>query len=98
MMEARLSVPASHPALPGHFPGHPVVPGVLLLDEVRVQVEACSGRRVARIVQVKFIQSLGPAEPAWLQVQIQLNRVSFRVTTTRAGDAITLAQGTLILE
>lgn len=96
-IEARLSIPASHPALPGHFPGQPIVPGVLLLDEVRVQVETASGRRVTRIVQLKFIQALGPGEPAWLQAQIQGDRVSFRVTANRAGDALTLAQGALVL-
>jgi hypothetical protein len=52
---------------------------------------------VARIVQLKFIQALGPGEPAWLQAQIQGDRVSFRVTATRAGDAVTLAQGVLVL-
>lgn len=96
-VETRLCIPAGHPALPGHFPGQPTVPGVLLLDEVRVQVEAAAGRRVVRIVQLKFMQALGPGEPAWLQAQIQGERVSFRVTATRAGDAVTLAQGSLML-
>lgn len=97
-IEARLSIPANHPALPGHFPAQPIVPGVLLLDEVRTHVESASGRRVKRIEQLKFVHALGPEEQAWLQAQIRLDRVSFRVTGSRAGDAITLAQGSLVLE
>jgi 3-hydroxyacyl-[acyl-carrier-protein] dehydratase len=31
---------ADHPCLPGHFPGAPVVPGVLILDEVMRAAQA----------------------------------------------------------
>ena len=31
-------IAADHPALPGHFPGRPIVPGVVLLDEVMARL------------------------------------------------------------
>jgi len=33
--EVRCAITADHPSLPGHFPDAPLVPGVLILDEVR---------------------------------------------------------------
>ncbi|RBC43168.1 hypothetical protein BRN41_12545, partial [Xanthomonas oryzae pv. oryzae] len=36
-------VPHDHPCLPGHFPGRPVVPGVVVLDHVLQAVEALHG-------------------------------------------------------
>ena len=34
-----VTIAAEHPALAGHFPGAPILPGVLLLDEmVRAEI------------------------------------------------------------
>jgi len=34
-----VTIGAEHPALAGHFPGAPILPGVLLLDEMLRAVE-----------------------------------------------------------
>jgi 3-hydroxyacyl-[acyl-carrier-protein] dehydratase len=53
-------ISARHPALPGHFPGHPIVPGVLLLCELEREVARRFGREVIEIVNVKFVSPLVP--------------------------------------
>ena len=58
-------VDPAHPSLPGHFPGAPVVPGVLVLEQVVAVIEAVHGPLGAlRLPQVKFLQPLLPGEHA----------------------------------
>src|SRR4030095_8551398 len=41
---ATVRIPATHPALPGHFPGRPIVPGVVLLQCVLDEAERWLGK------------------------------------------------------
>src|SRR3546814_6702994 len=57
-----------HPALPGHFPGRPIVPGVVILDRVLDAIEAAHGPLGAlRLPQVKFLRPLLPGQAAWVE-------------------------------
>ena len=66
----RFTIAADHPCLPGHFPGRPLVPGVLLLDHVLAAIEAEHGALGAlRLPQVKFLQPLLPGEEARVELE-----------------------------
>jgi 3-hydroxymyristoyl/3-hydroxydecanoyl-(acyl carrier protein) dehydratase len=73
------SIPSDHPALAGHFPGNPVVPGVVLLDLVREGLSAwLPDQRITGIRQVKFMRALLPEQALDIQLEIQSGRLRFR--------------------
>jgi 3-hydroxymyristoyl/3-hydroxydecanoyl-(acyl carrier protein) dehydratase len=58
------AIGADHPSLPGHFPGTPIVPGVVILDEILAAVTEWRGdSRVTAIRAVKFLAPLEPQQP-----------------------------------
>lgn len=86
-------IPPDHPSLPGHFPGRPLVPGVVLLDRVVAAIEARDGTLGAlRLPQVKFMQPLLPGEEARVELDGTAPRWRFRVMR---GDAV-LASGEVV--
>lgn len=85
-----------HPCLPGHFPGHPLVPGVVVLEQVLRAAAATSGRPLAalRLPQVKFLAPLYPGQLATLALDGQAPRWKFSVS--HAGRV--LVRGELVLD
>lgn len=75
-----LCVPVTHACLPGHFPGQPVVPGVVMLDHVAACLQKRRGIELRRLANVKFLAPLLPGEQAMLQVHIEGTRVRFKLT------------------
>jgi 3-hydroxyacyl-[acyl-carrier-protein] dehydratase len=69
--ESEWVVPADHPAFPGHFPGRPIVPGVVLLDQAILFAEKLLGTQIERwqIGNAKFLSPVGPAETLVFSLQ-----------------------------
>lgn len=90
-----ISIAADHPALPGHFPGHPLVPGVVLLDEVLSQARQWLGRplQARSLAQAKFSAPLRPGQQARLQLTLTDNRLKFEIHSA----AQPIAQGSFTL-
>jgi 3-hydroxyacyl-[acyl-carrier-protein] dehydratase len=61
---ANLCIDAQHPSLPGHFPGHPLVPAVMQLEAVAGMIRARHSLRIARIIDAKFVAPLEPGVEA----------------------------------
>ena len=71
MTEQRFTwqVPLTHPAFAGHFPGNPILPGVVLLDRAllfaQAALDAGDGRLAGvgwTVSQTKFLSPVGPGE------------------------------------
>jgi 3-hydroxymyristoyl/3-hydroxydecanoyl-(acyl carrier protein) dehydratase len=61
--EAIRIIRANHPSLPGHFPDAPLVPGVVILDEViAALVEWQQNSQLSGIRMVKFLAPLQPEQ------------------------------------
>lgn len=71
MTRTTFHIDAAHPALPGHFPGNPIVPGVVLLDRLAAALEAELGASLRKLPQVKFMRPLKPGEVATLTIDSQ---------------------------
>jgi 3-hydroxymyristoyl/3-hydroxydecanoyl-(acyl carrier protein) dehydratase len=69
---------ADHPSLPGHFPGAPLVPGVVILDEVVAALDEWRQDSQLRVIHnVKFLAPLKPE---------QLFTISLFATSKDAGE------------
>jgi acyl-coenzyme A synthetase/AMP-(fatty) acid ligase/3-hydroxymyristoyl/3-hydroxydecanoyl-(acyl carrier protein) dehydratase len=68
-LTGQMTFARDHPALPGHFPGRPIVPGVLLLASVEDVLRA-DGLRVVGCAQAKFLAPVLPEQVLMIRVDV----------------------------
>ncbi|WP_041646629.1 3-hydroxyacyl-ACP dehydratase FabZ family protein [Aromatoleum aromaticum] len=92
--ETAIVVAPDHPAFAGHFPGQPILPGVVLLGWATGALGIALGRRVppCQIAAAKFLQPVSPGTSLLIRHVRELGGAwHFEIL---AGDA-TVVSGTL---
>lgn len=95
-----MSVEPTHPSLPGHFPGNPVVPGVVVLSHILGGVKNnYPALRVTGIRKLKFLQMLLPDQSFSVEFSApDANSLRFkcwRAELNQAGERQLLVEGNL---
>ena len=100
-IQLTLQIPVDHPSFAGHFPGQPIVPGVVLLDEV---MQAAARRlpgwdhasKVGMVIPVcKFLQPVLPGATLDLALSPGTRPDALNFKLQQAGQ--TVASGSLRL-
>jgi 3-hydroxymyristoyl/3-hydroxydecanoyl-(acyl carrier protein) dehydratase len=88
-------IPADHPAFPGHFPGQPLLPGVLLLSEVleAATADPALAARIAAGTTLQNAKFLSPVLPgARIELALEWDDAGLRFEVTRDGVAASRGQ------
>ena len=83
ILTATRHLPAEHPALAGHFPGRPIVPGVVLLQWIEALL-AEHHLVLQELATVKFHTPLSPDVAVDIRVEVAIDH-SMRFGVTRDG-------------
>jgi 3-hydroxyacyl-[acyl-carrier-protein] dehydratase len=94
-MSVTLQIECDHPALPGHFPGQPIVPAVVILERVITEIQRSRPDLViGGIRKAKFVSRLTPGKSfqlEWSEARSGALRFQCR------SDNTLLAEGSLVL-
>jgi hypothetical protein len=88
-----VTIAAEHPALPGHFPGRPLVPGVVILARVAEAIRTTFPHiELGTLINSRFHSPLKPDESFHVHPQLQDEYVRFRVLLTNSDVLIASGQ------
>jgi 3-hydroxyacyl-[acyl-carrier-protein] dehydratase len=82
--ERIVTIGANHPSLAGHFPGRPVVPGVVMLGEIMGAIREMAKENIEFVgmPSAKFLSPLSPGESLTIRLDQQADgTMEFTCTT-----------------
>lgn len=85
------SVPCDHPALHDHFPGNPILPAVVIFEQVVVAASK-AGLAVSVLSSARLLREIRPGEPFLVRFVQREGGVQFLVESP---DGSVLARGRL---
>ena len=98
ILKVTIRIAADHPSLAGHFPGRPIVPGVVLLDHLLQAIQQHRRCTLRAMPVVKFLQPVLPDDP--VDVEISVSRSDggeLRATFRGTRDSTLVAEGSFAL-
>lgn len=74
-IKADLVINAAHKIFEGHFPGHPVVPGVCMMQMIKEIMEQVFGKKTNLVTasEMKFLAIIDPQENTNIQAALKYN-------------------------
>lgn len=93
--EAQWIVPEDHPVFSGHFPGSPILPGVVLLDRVLLHLADSGWSGLWQIAQGKFLRPVQPGEIVFFRFAERAGNVNFVAEIAVDGKRYPVASGVL---
>lgn len=90
-----------HPCLAGHFPNNPIVPGVVILDEIsNVIIQEHNKCRIHSFLNVKFLQPLKSEQSVNVELKdkVTVDNKYSKLKFSGIYDGNIIAQGEVKLE
>lgn len=87
MIKGTLCFPSDHPALRGHFPGNPIIPGVVLLDGAADFITRTLQKDIKEIRRARFKKPLDPGRSCVLELE-ETNQANIKAHCHINGDTV----------
>ena len=92
---AQISINKDHEIFKGHFPGHPVMPGVCMIQIIKELTEEVVGKKLFLSVSsnIKFMAIINPDTDPYLTLVLDISQAENKVkikNTTSFGETLAL--------